>query len=309
MSPAMPLMGPPTQGLPSGSWTSTAWQDMAQHGSQGPNTAGIRSSIPPHRQSSDHKKSEHRPSHLTDISNRAGRPQCSHAGQTQTHTMGTWSRRLGKGIDSGNGTHCRCGSPNPAIEHLTPPLMRSADQASEALASRGGSNRTIKGLLQDVIVLTLAEAEEAGFLVEAAITMTAALSTVSDRDAVASDLSPPDTSPPADKHKGAPLTPRSAAKGLGTTGAVDIPPDLWAKHAPLNWEWVKSQAVGAPDSTGPHLQALVHKMEHDGMLHRLAVDAPPNGTVFAQKKNAEKAALLFDGRPINDRCAGDPPPL
>ena len=104
-----------------GSWTSTAWQDMAQHGSQEPNTAGIRSSIPHHRQSSDHKKSEHRPSHLRDISNRAGRPQCSHAGQTQTHTMGTWSRRLGKGIDSENCTHCRCGSPNPAIEHLTPP--------------------------------------------------------------------------------------------------------------------------------------------------------------------------------------------
>ena len=187
--------------------------------------------------------------------------------------------------------------------------MRSADQASEALTSRGGSNRTIMGLVQDVIVLTFAEAEEAGSLVAAAITMTAALSKVSDRDAVASDLSPPDTNPPADKHKGAPLTPRSAAKGLGTTGAVDIPPDLWAKHAPLKWEWVKSQAVGAPDSTGPHLQALVHKMEHDGMLHRLAVDAPPNGTVFAQKKNAQKAALLFDGRPINDKCAGDPPPL
>ena len=34
---------------------------------------------------------------------------------------------------------------------------------------------------------------------------------------------------------------------------------------------------------------------------------PP--VVFAQKKNAEKAALLFDSRPINDRCAGDPPPL
>ena len=49
-------------------------------------------------------------------------------------------------------------------------------------------------------------------------------------------------------------------------------------------------------------------MVTDGMLQCLLVDALPNGNVFAKKKNATKAALLLDGRPINARGAGDRPP-
>ena len=45
------------------------------------------------------------------------------------------------------------------------------------------------------------------------------------------------------------------------------------------------------------------------MLSALPYPVPLNGKVFAEKKTDIKAALLFDGRTINSRCGGDPPPL
>ena len=75
-----------------------------------------------------------------------------------------------------------------------------------------------------------------------------------------------------------------------------------------NWERVKARPVNAPTLAGPHLHVLIKKMQEDGMLWRLPGNIPSNGAVFAKKKNVDKAALLFDCRPMNVRCAGDPAP-
>ena len=117
-----------------------------------------------------------------------------------------------------------------------------------------------------------------------------------------SDVSPPPISPKR-REATSPLTPRTADRGLGATGAVPIPAEMWQRHAPTNWAWVAASTPPVGATTGRAVTALARRMAADGLLTRLPAGHAPNARAFGKRKSATKGAFIVDARVVNHMSA------
>ena len=97
----------------------------------------------------------------------------------------------------------------------------------------------------------------------------------------------------------APLTPRTAERGLRATKAVPILAEIWQRHAPTNWAWVAARTPPVGTTTGQAVTALPRKMAADGLLARLPAGNNPNAPAFGKRKSATKGAIIVDARAVN----------
>ena len=109
--------------------------------------------------------------------------------------------------------------------------------ASHSAPGVGGSPALVRNILLDVVTLTLATAEQEGNATDTYRAVRDALVSIWDNPDPRTDVSPPLVSPKR-RDDTTPLTPRTAGRGLGATGAVQIPDEMWTRHAPTNWAWV-----------------------------------------------------------------------
>ena len=110
------------------------------------------------------------------------------------------------------------------MARLTPDLMQAVDQATEALPTKWGAAPVIRSLVQDAIVLNVAEAEEAGCLEQAVTALTQALSTVHERDVEGSDFLPVEISRPHGQPKRGPPHPSHSRERTGQDWCCPHPP-------------------------------------------------------------------------------------
>ena len=145
-----------------------------------------------------------------------------------THMVGTWSQHLAGRIDSRNGRRCSCHvMPDHADAASTlQEINQLLEPASKAAARFGGSSALAHQILLDVTNVVTNTAEQQGAVGPTYRALRDALISARDNPNPLSDVGPPPISPKR-KEDNTPLTPRTAAKGLGATGAVPTPEDMW----------------------------------------------------------------------------------
>ena len=92
-----------------------------------------------------------------------------------------------------------------------------------------------------------------------------------------------------------------AAKGLGNTGLVQVPPTLWEQWADPCLEWAGRNAPTQPFSRCPKAQALLTAMERQGLVE--GTGEIFNASVFLKWKSEAKAALILNMKAFNHTCA------
>ena len=78
---------------------------------------------------------------------------------------------------------------------------------------------------------------------------------------LSSKLRPSDPDAP-----GATVSQELAGRGLGQTGSVPIPQDLWDELAPEHLKWVGDNAPPLKGSDSRPLKALIQRLERDGLV-------------------------------------------
>ena len=153
-----------------------------------------------------------------------------------THTLGTWSRRLSAKETSKKGPRCNCHvMPDKAGDaQVLDQIMQPLGPASRTGARAGGSPTEVQRILLDVVNLTITTAEQRGNAGATYRAVRDALVSTRDNPNPQSDVSPPPISPKR-REASSLLTPRTAGRGPGATGAVPIPAEMWQRHAPTNW--------------------------------------------------------------------------
>ena len=197
--------------------------------------------------------------------------------------LGTWSRRFAGKENSRNGHRCNCHQ-TPANDddaRLVHEVSQLLAPASHSAARVGGSPALVRNILLDIVTLTLATAEQEGNGSDAYRAVRNALVGIRDNPNLRTDVSPPPISPER-RDDVAPLTPRTARRGLGATGAVQIPDGMWNRHAPTNWAWVAASTPLVGATQGKAVTTLAHKMAEDGLLTRLP-NAPPSECAGVRK--------------------------
>ena len=107
--------------------------------------------------------------------------------------------------------------------------------------------QTVKDLLRDYMMTTMCRwNEEAGPVNHH---LGAVMHELATNVEAATDISPPDISPSSSRRHGSKLVVpvEVAEKGLGDTGAIDIPDSVWDAMAPANFLWA-SEGTPPPPS-------------------------------------------------------------
>lgn len=97
----------------------------------------------------------------------------------------------------------------------------------------------------------------------------------------------------------------TAAKGLGPTGCVQIPPHIWMECAPGGLLLAEARTPPQKPSNCPLVQAMLDALLAAGLvaLH----PGLPNAEVFVKPKSQSKAALIINMRALNANCPTPPP--
>ena len=96
-----------------------------------------------------------------------------------------------------------------------------------------------------------------------------------------------------------------AAKGIGPTGSVPMPPDIWAVSAPGRLLLADARSPPQKASTCPLVQAMLDALLDAGLV--AIHPGLPNVEVFVKRKSASKAAVIINMCVLNSNCATPPP--
>ena len=113
-----------------------------------------------------------------------------------------------------------------------------------------------------------------------------------------------DTSPSA-LTSSAPIPLSLASNGIGPTGSVPVPQDIWMTCAPGGLLLADARSPPQKPSNCPLVQAMLDALLSAGLvaLH----PGLPNAEVFVKRKSATKAALIINMRTLNANCPTPPP--
>ena len=148
-------------------------------------------------------------------------------------------------------------------------VLREIADAIPTVAARysriGGSEPLNTQLVTDLINTIIVGPQHENNAGTVCLAIKDTLNPLSQQANLRTDVSPPPTSP---KRKGDDrlLTPRTAARGLGSTGSVPIPRDMWQRHAPTNWESVAARTPPVGASQGTAMETPSNRMAQDGLL-------------------------------------------
>ena len=229
------------------------------------------------------------------------------------------SRRL----CSGSGENCtaldQCGCRKLGAAARCPqcqrPLQEHVDRAAGRLAQiLRAKAATIRELLGDMARLAVTRSgpdwEDPCLALEA---LGRTLHAMAERDFGAGDISPTeDISPQAPGAPSGPVPEEVASRGLGATGAVEVPGQLWEQLAPKHLAWVRQHAPPMRTSECKTLRVLVERLERDGLVRQCAPGLRPNARAYVKPKSADKCSLIIDPRNVNELCAetsGPPQPF
>ena len=162
---------------------------------------------------------------------------CGNPNPTQPHTLGMWSQRLGEVHSTSCGDLCRCTAlaqmKCPECEALvTDHWLQASKKVAETIRVK---EQTVRDLLRDYMMTTMCRwNEEAG---PVSRHLGAVLHELATNVEAATDISPPDISTSSSRrHRSKLVVPVEVAeKGLGDTGAIDIPDSVWDAMAPANF--------------------------------------------------------------------------
>ena len=165
---------------------------------------------------------------------------CGNPNPTQLHTLGMWSQRLGAVHNTSCGDLCRCTTlaqmKCPECGDLvTDHWTQASKKVAETIRVK---ERTVKDLLRDYMMTTMCRwNEEAG---PVSRHLGAVMHELATNVEAATDISPPDISTSSSRrHRSKLVVPVEVAeKGMGDTGAIDIPDGVWDAMAPANFRWV-----------------------------------------------------------------------
>ena len=121
----------------------------------------------------------------------------------------------------------------------------------------------------------------------------------------ASDISTPNLSPKTRREPGARLwgLVEVAAKGLGLTGVVDMPQNIWDDMSPANSQWA---AEGTPPSPRQLHRSPTCGADADTagttVGCRVTGHPPPNARAYVQHKNTQRCSLVLPMLGSNARC-------
>ena len=96
-----------------------------------------------------------------------------------------------------------------------------------------------------------------------------------------------------------------AAKGIGPTGRVDIPPHIWLSAAPGGLLLADARTPPQKPSNCPCVQAMLDALLAAGLV--AIHPGLPNAEVFLKPKSSSKAALIINMRALNANCPFQPP--
>ena len=91
-----------------------------------------------------------------------------------------------------------------------------------------------------------------------------------------------------------------AAKGIGPTGQVHVPSDLWTEWADPKFIQAGTKAPPQPPSKCPKVAAMLRTLCRDGLLAQTGDEA--NAQVFGEFKSTEKCALILNMQAFNQAC-------
>ena len=232
---------------------------------------------------------------------------CGNPNPTQPHTLGMWSQRLGAVHSTSCGDLCRCTTlaqmKCPECGDLvTDHWIQASKKVAETIRVK---ERTVKDLLRDYMMTTMYE--EAG---PVSHHLGAVMHELATNVEAATDISPPDISTfSSRRHRSKLVVPVEVAeKGLGDTGAIDIPGSVWDAMAPANFLWASEGTPPQPFSSDPPLVALVHTLLGQQLVAASPSQKPPNARAYVQHKNEHKCFLILPMLDLNARCV-DPLPF
>ena len=235
---------------------------------------------------------------------------CGNLNPTQPHTLGMWSQRLGAVHSTSCGDLCRCTTlaqmkcperGDPVTDHW----IQASKKVAETIRVK---ERTVKDLLRDYMMTTMCRwNEEAG---PVSHHLGAVMHELATNVEAATDISPPDISTSSSRrHRSKLVVPVEVAeKGLGDTGAIDIPDSVWDAMAPANFLWASEGTPPQPFSSDPPLVALVHTLLGQQLVAVSPSQKPPNARAYVQHKNEHKCSLILPMLDLNARCV-DPLPF
>ena len=96
-----------------------------------------------------------------------------------------------------------------------------------------------------------------------------------------------------------------AAKGVGPTGCVQIPPHIWMECAPGGLLLADARTPAQKPSNCPLVQAMLDALLAAGLV--AIHPGLPNAEVFVKPKTQQKAALIINMRALNANCPTSPP--
>ena len=173
---------------------------------------------------------------------------CGNPNLTQPHTLGMWSQRLGEVHSTSCGDLCRCTAlakmKCPECEALvTDHWLQASKKVAETIRVK---EQTVRDLPRDYMMTTMCQWNEEAGLVSGHLG--AVLHELATNVEAATDISPPDISmSSSQRHRSKLVVPVEVAeKGLGDTGAIDIPDSVWDAMAPANFLWASE---GTPPQT------------------------------------------------------------
>ena len=181
---------------------------------------------------------------------------CGNPNPTQPVTLGMWSQWLGAVHSTSRGDLCRCTTlaqmKCPECGDLvTDQWMQASKKVAETIRVK---EQTVKDLLRDYMMTTLCRwNEEAG---PVSHHLGAVMHDLATNVEAATDISPPDISPSSSQRHGSKLVVpvEVAEKGLGDTGAIDIPDGVWDAMASANFLWASEGTL--PESKKKSLPCL-----------------------------------------------------
>ena len=239
-----------------------------------------------------------------------GEPPVREPESDTAHTLGMWSQRLGEVHSTSCGDLCRC----TALAQMKCPECGALVtdhwlQASKKVAETiWVKEQTVRDLLRDYMMTTMCRwNEEAG---PVSRHLGAVLHELATNVEAATDISPPDISTSSSRrHRSKLVVPVEVAeKGLGDTGAIDIPDSVWDAMAPANFLWASEGTPPQPFSSDPPLVALVHTLLGQQLVAVSLSQKPPNARAYVQHKNEHKCSLILPMLDLNARCV-DPLPF
>jgi hypothetical protein len=179
-------------------------------------------------------------------------------------------------------------------------VVSAAQAMANRLAARTGD---MVALIRDLVVTIFNRAPlgDSGGQEAAAELVFRTLHIIIERAAELTDITDVSETPDGEEQV---VTEEIARRGLGTCGRVEIPPEMWTKYAPPNWDQVLWEAHTQRSSKDRRLLALAEALVRDGMALECPKDPElrPNARGFVLWKNNLKASFIADMTDLNKAC-------